>query len=65
MIIEYLKSPLNKYTFSIKPIRQWVENNCNGKQTKRGGEEWENQDFKWKVGLMYIKSNFVRGLTRC
>jgi len=31
MEIEYLKSPLNKYTFKIKPIREWVENNSNGK----------------------------------
>jgi len=28
---EYLKTPLNKYTFSIKPIREWVEKNSNGK----------------------------------
>tara|TARA_R100001530_G_scaffold135409_1_gene112553 strand:- start:2717 stop:3283 length:567 start_codon:yes stop_codon:yes gene_type:complete len=31
MIIEYLKTPLNKYTFSIKPIRDWVEENAKGK----------------------------------
>ena len=30
MELEYLKTPLNKYTFSIKPIRQWVEKNCEG-----------------------------------
>ena len=31
MEIEYLKSPLNKYTFKIKSIREWIENNSNGK----------------------------------
>ena len=30
MNIEYLKTPLNKYTFSIKPIREWVESNADG-----------------------------------
>jgi hypothetical protein len=28
---DYIKCPLNRYTFSIKNIRQWVENNCEGK----------------------------------
>ena len=31
MTITYIKTPLNRYTFSIKPIRLWVENNCSGK----------------------------------
>lgn len=31
MEFEYLKTPLNKYTFSIKPIREWVEKNAKGK----------------------------------
>ncbi len=31
MKIEYMKTPLNKYTFSIKPIRMWVEKNSKGK----------------------------------
>ena len=31
MILEYLKTPLNKYTFSIKPIRNWVETNAKGR----------------------------------
>jgi hypothetical protein len=31
MSVEYLKVPLNKYTFSIKPIRDWVEENSRGK----------------------------------
>lgn len=28
---DYIKCPLNRYTFSIKPMRLWVENNCEGK----------------------------------
>jgi len=31
MKIEYMKTPLNKYTFSRKPIKKWVENNSKGK----------------------------------
>ena len=31
MKLTYLKTPLNKYTFAIKPIREWVENNSKGK----------------------------------
>jgi len=31
MEIEYLKTPLNKYTFSIRPIKNWVEKNSKGK----------------------------------
>lgn len=30
-IFEYIKCPLHRYTFKIKPIRQWVERNCEGK----------------------------------
>jgi len=28
---DYIKCPLNKWTFSVKPIRDWVEFNCEGK----------------------------------
>ena len=31
MKLTYLKTPLNKYTFSVKPIRNWVETNCRGR----------------------------------
>ncbi len=31
MKIEYMKTPLNKYTFSVKPIREWVEKNSKGR----------------------------------
>ena len=31
MRMEYLKSPLNKYTFSIRPIREWIEKESKGK----------------------------------
>jgi len=28
---DYIKCPLNRYTFSVKPIREWVEKTCEGK----------------------------------
>ena len=28
---DYIKCPLHRYTFSVKPIREWVEANCEGK----------------------------------
>ena len=28
---DYIKCPLNRYTFSVKPIKEWVEQNCEGK----------------------------------
>ena len=28
---DYIKCPLHRYTFSVKAIREWVENNCEGK----------------------------------
>jgi len=28
---DYIKCPLHRYTFSVKPIRSWVEKNCEGK----------------------------------
>jgi hypothetical protein len=31
MKFTYLKTPLNKYTFKMKPIRNWVESKCKGK----------------------------------
>jgi len=27
---DYIKTPLNKYTFKNKPMREWVEDNCEG-----------------------------------
>jgi len=27
---DYIKCPLHRYTFSIKPMREWVESNCDG-----------------------------------
>jgi 16S rRNA G966 N2-methylase RsmD len=27
---DYIKCPLNRYTFTVKPIREWVEANCEG-----------------------------------
>ena len=31
MILSYIKAPLNKYTFSVAPIREWVESRTHGK----------------------------------
>jgi hypothetical protein len=28
---DYIKCPLHRYTFSVKPMKEWTENNCNGK----------------------------------
>lgn len=30
ILFDYICCPLNRYTFSIKPIREWVENECEG-----------------------------------
>jgi hypothetical protein len=29
-LFDYIKCPLHRYTFSIKPIREWVEKECEG-----------------------------------
>jgi len=31
MTIDYIKTPLSKYTFSQRLIREWVEENCEGR----------------------------------
>jgi tRNA G10 N-methylase Trm11 len=28
---DYIKCPLHRYTFSVRPIREWVEQNCEGR----------------------------------
>jgi hypothetical protein len=28
---EHIQCPLHRYTFSVKPIRSWVESNCEGR----------------------------------
>lgn len=30
-LFDYIKCPLHRYTFSVKPIREWVEKNCQGR----------------------------------
>ena len=30
MKIDYIRCPLKRYTFQVKPIREWVENECEG-----------------------------------
>lgn len=29
-IFDYIKCPLHRYTFQVRPIKQWVESNCRG-----------------------------------
>jgi 23S rRNA G2069 N7-methylase RlmK/C1962 C5-methylase RlmI len=31
IVFEHIKCPLNRYTFSVKPVRKWVEQQCEGK----------------------------------
>ena len=28
---DYIRSPLHRYTFSVKPIREWIESQCEGR----------------------------------
>ena len=30
MNFDYIKCPLNRYTFSVRPMKEWVETNCEG-----------------------------------
>lgn len=30
VIFEHIRCPLNRYTFHIRPVRNWVENTCEG-----------------------------------
>lgn len=30
-LFDYIKCPLHRYTFNVKDIREWVEENCEGK----------------------------------
>jgi hypothetical protein len=68
MIIEYLKCPLHKYTFSVKPIRSWVENNSKGKvlnlfagKTKLNLDEYRVDADKTMIADSYIDAyDFVK-----
>jgi len=31
IVFDYIKAPLNRYTFSVKPIREWVETRAEGR----------------------------------
>ena len=31
MNFDYIKCPLNRYTFSVRPMKEWAETNCEGK----------------------------------
>ena len=68
MNFDYIKCPLNKYTFKVKNIREWVEKNCEGKtlnlfagKTKLNIDEIRNDldsdalaDF-YKDALQFVK----------
>jgi len=48
-VLEHFKCPLNRYTFSVTPIRKWVERECEGKvlnlfagKTRLGVDEIRN-----------------------
>lgn len=30
IIMEHIRCPLNRYTFSVRPLREWVERSCEG-----------------------------------
>jgi hypothetical protein len=68
MIIEYIKTPLHKYTFSVKPIRSWVENNSSGKvlnlfagKTKLNLNEFRVDSDKTMIADSYIDAyDFVK-----
>lgn len=30
-LFDYIKCPLHRYTFKVKNIREWTENNCEGR----------------------------------
>jgi len=69
MKIEYMKTPLHKYTFSRKPIRDWVEKNSKGKvlnlfagKTKLNLDEYRVDADKTMNADLYIDAfNFVKG----
>lgn len=64
----YIKAPLNRYTFSIKPIREWVEKRCNGKvlnlfagKTKLNCDEIRNDvDEKMIADYHFDALDFVK-----
>src|ERR1700744_5739478 len=31
IVIEHLRCPLHRYTFSFRPVRSWVEQHCEGR----------------------------------
>lgn len=64
----YIKCPLHRYTFSVRPIRQWVESKCVGKtlnlfagKTKLNLDEIRN-DVDPEMNAKYKKDalEFVR-----
>jgi len=69
--MEYFKTPLNKYTFSIKPIRNWVEKNSKGKvlnlfagKTKLNLDEYRVDADKTMNADIYMDAyDFIKNCT--
>jgi len=68
MKFTYIKTPLNKYTFVVKPIREWVESRCVGKtlnlfagKTKLNIDEVRNDIDKIMVADYHLEAlEFVK-----
>jgi len=66
---DYIKCPLNRYTFSIKPMKEWAEANCEGKtlnlfagKTKLQIDEVRNDlDSEMLAGYHMDALDFVTG----
>ena len=69
MKFDYIKCPLNRYTFSIKPMKEWAEANCEGKtlnlfagKTKLQIDEVRNDlDSEMLAGYHMDALDFVTG----
>ena len=65
---EYIKTPLHRYTFSVKPIKEWVERNSKGKvlnlfagKTKLKLDEFRVDIDKTMIADIYMDSyDFVK-----
>jgi hypothetical protein len=70
-LFDYIKCPLHRYTFAVKPIREWVESNCEGKVlnlfagiTKLNVDEVRNDLNEESIAEYHIDAvQFLRGWT--
>lgn len=66
---EHIRCPLHRYTFSVKPIREWVERTCAGRvlnlfagKTKLTVDEWRNDLDPAMPADSYLDAlDFLRG----